>query len=138
MRMIVVVVNMMMIMTMTTTIIMMRMIMIIVATAATTSTTMIMVMLIIMMIIIMVMIIIIIIIIIIIALKHAIRDALQSPHCFANSLQHVRSSGQGEIVCKSRATHRAPITCNVPCARTAQLLGLTYLKSLSFQLYFTC
>ena len=40
----------------------------------------------------------------------------QSPHCAANCLQHVRSSGQGAVVCKSRATHRALITCNMPCA----------------------
>ena len=30
---------------------------------------------------------------------------LQSPHCATNCLQHVRSSGQGAIVCKSCATH---------------------------------
>ena len=52
-----------------------------------------------------------IIIIIIIAFKGAIRDFLQSPHSAANCLQHVRSSGQGAIVCKSRAIHRALITC---------------------------
>ena len=45
-------------------------------------------------------IIIIIITIIIIALKGAIRDFLQSPHCAANCIQHVRA-----ILCKSRATH---------------------------------
>ena len=33
------------------------------------------------------------------------RYFLQSPHCAANCLQHVRSSGPGTIVCKSRATH---------------------------------
>ena len=54
---------------------------------------------------------IIIIIIIIIAFKGAIRDFLQSPHSAANCLQHVRSSGPGATVCKSRATHRALITC---------------------------
>ena len=53
----------------------------------------------------------IIIIIIIIAFKGAIRDFLQSPHSAANCLQHVRSSGPGATVCKSRATHRALITC---------------------------
>ena len=39
---------------------------------------------------------------------------LQSPHCGAKCLQHVRSSGPGTIVCKSRATHRelTCITCN--------------------------
>ena len=40
---------------------------------------------------------------------------LQSPHCAANCLQHVRSSGPGAIVCKLRATHRALITCNMSC-----------------------
>ena len=53
------------------------------------------------------------IIIIIIALKGAIRDLLQSPHSAANRLQHVRSSDPGAIVCKSHATHRALITCNM-------------------------
>ena len=52
-----------------------------------------------------------IILIIIIALKGAIRDFLQSPHCAANCLQHVGSSGPGAILCKSHATHRALITC---------------------------
>ena len=51
------------------------------------------------------------IIIIIIAFKGAFRDFIQSPHSAANCLQHVRSSGPGAIVCKSRATHRALITC---------------------------
>ena len=45
-------------------------------------------------------------IIIIIALKGSIQDFLQSPHCTANCLQCVYSSGQGAIVCKSHATHR--------------------------------
>ena len=53
------------------------------------------------------------IIVIIIALKGTIQDFLQSPHCAANCLQHVRSSGPGAIVCKSRATHGALITCNM-------------------------
>ena len=68
------------------------------------------------------------IIIIIIAMK---KRLLQSPHCAKNCLQHVRSSGQGAIVCKSRVTHRALITCNMSCATwyegTAQLLSLTEL-----------
>ena len=57
------------------------------------------------------------IIIIIIAFKGAIQDFLRSPHSAANHLQHIRSSGLGAIVCKSRATHRALITCKcqVPC-----------------------
>ena len=55
------------------------------------------------------------IIIIIIALNGAIQDFWQSPLCSANCLQHARSSGPGAIVCKSRATHRALITCNMCC-----------------------
>ena len=80
-------------------------------------------------------------IIIVIALKGAIRDLLQSPHCAANHLQHVRSSGPNAIVCKSRATHRALITCRMLRATwyegTAQLLKLTGFKSDLFKLYFT-
>ena len=73
-------------------------------------------------------------IIIIIAFKGAIRDFLHSPHSAANCLQHVRSSGQGAIVCKSRATHRALITCKCMLrvtwyGGTTQLLSLTELKS---------
>ena len=55
------------------------------------------------------------IMIMIIALNGAIRDCLQSPHCATDCLQHVRSSGPDAIVCKSRAAHRALITCNM-CA----------------------
>ena len=64
----------------------------------------------------------IIIIIIIIAFKGAIQDFffLQSLHSAANHLQHVRSSGPGAIVCKSRATHRALITCK--CHVTCQVV----------------
>ena len=58
---------------------------------------------------------IIIIIIIIIAFKDEIWDFLQSTHCSVNCLQHVRSSGPGAIVCKSCATHRPLITCNMAC-----------------------
>ena len=54
-------------------------------------------------------------IILIISFKGAISDFLQSPHCVVNHLQHVCSSGPGAIVCKSRATHRALITCNMSC-----------------------
>ena len=64
--------------------------------------------------------IIIIIIIIIIAFKGAIRDFLQSPHSAANCLQHVRSSGPGTIVCESRATRRALVTCK--CHATCHLV----------------
>ena len=78
-------------------------------------------------------------IIIIIAFKGAVQDFLRSPHCAANCLQHVHFSGQGTIVWKSRATHRAPITCNMLCTiwyeGTAQLLSLTELKSHLFWLY---
>ena len=49
-----------------------------------------------------------------IAFKGAIRDFLQSPHIAA------RSSGPGAIVCKSRATHRALITCK--CHVTCHLV----------------
>ena len=73
------------------------------------------------------------VIMIIIALKGRVRDILQSPDCATNCLQHVHSSGQGVIVCKSRATHRALIMCNMSCATwyegTAQLLSLTEFKS---------
>ena len=55
-----------------------------------------------------------IIIIIIIAFKGAIWDFLQSPDSAANCLQHIRSSGPGAAMCKSRATHRALITCKSP------------------------
>ena len=60
------------------------------------------------------------IIIIIITFKGAIRDFSQSPHSAANCLQHVRSSGPGAIVCKSRATHRALIMCK--CHVTCHLV----------------
>ena len=66
-------------------------------------------------IIIIVVVIIIMIIKIIIAFKGANQDFLQSPHSAANRLQHARSSGPGAIVCKSRATHRALITCDMSC-----------------------
>ena len=55
--------------------------------------------------------------IIIIAFKGAIRDFLQSPHSAANCLHYARSSGPGAIVCKSRATHRALITCKCHVTR---------------------
>ena len=55
-------------------------------------------------------------------------------------LSHVYSSGSGAIVCKSRATHTALITCYLQCAiwyeGAAQLLSLTELKSHLFELYF--
>ena len=59
---------------------------------------------------------------------------IQSPCGAVNCLQHIRASGQGTMVWKSRAiTHWAPVTCNVLCAfwdkGTAELLSLTELKS---------
>ena len=70
-------------------------------------------------------IIIIIIIIIIITSKGANPDFVQSPHCAANHLQHVCSSGPDAIMCKSHATHRALITCSmswyVPSGTKGQL-----------------
>ena len=59
-------------------------------------------------------------IMIIIAFKGAIQDLLQSPHSAANCLQHVHSSGPGAVVCKSRATHQAIITCK--CHVTCHLV----------------
>ena len=55
---------------------------------------------------------------VVLTLKGAIQDfcILNSPNCTTNCLQHVHSSGQGEIDCKSRATHWALIACNNPCA----------------------
>ena len=53
--------------------------------------------------------------IIIIALKDAVRDFLQSSHCAANCLQHVRSSGPGAVVYRSRTT------CSVPLGTKGQL-----------------
>ena len=55
------------------------------------------------------------IMIIIVALKGAYWYFLQSPHCAANSLQRLWSSGHGTIVCKSCATHPVLITCNISC-----------------------
>ena len=68
-----------------------------------------------------------------IVFKGANRDCLHSPHCATNCLQHVRSGGQGTVVCKSRATHLTRITCIMSCATlyegTIQLLSLTELNS---------
>ena len=98
-----------MMMMITTTIMMMMMMIIII----------IIIIIIIMMMMMMMMVIIIIItrmiMILMIVLKGAVRTFLQSPHCAANSLQHIRSSSQGAIVCKSCATHRALITINMSC-----------------------
>ena len=82
------------------------------------------------------------VIIIIITLKGVIRDFSQSPHCAANCLQHVHSSDPGAIVCKSHATDRALITCNMSCCVPRGMKGkisyssLTELRSHLFELYF--
>ena len=80
-----------------------------------------------------------IIMIIIIAFKGAIRDFLQSPHCAANRLQHIHSSGPGAFVCKSRATHGALITCNMSCYMPRGTKGqLSYYTWLSLNhIYFS-
>ena len=113
----------MMMMTITTAIIMMiiiimimMMMMMVMMMTTTTTTTMMMMMMMMMM---------------MITFKGAIQDFVQSPHCAANCLQHVRSSGQGAIACKSRATHQGIIACNTSCwyEETAQLLSPTELKS---------
>ena len=62
------------------------------------------------------MIIVVVIIIIIIALKGAIRDfynLLTAPRTVSNTYAQV---APGAIVCESRATHRALVTCNLQCA----------------------
>ena len=41
---------------------------------------------------------------------------IQYLHCASNCLQHVHSSGHCAVVCESRTTHRALITCNMSCA----------------------
>ena len=54
-------------------------------------------------------------IIIMIALIDTNQDFLQSSQCAVNCVLHVRSRGQGAIVCKVCATHRALTTCNTTC-----------------------
>ena len=44
---------------------------------------------------------------------HSSRFFLQSPHCAANRLQHVRSSALAQSRAKSHTTNRALITCNM-------------------------
>ena len=51
-----------------------------------------------------------------IALNGAIRDFYDLLTAPRICLQYVRSSGQGVIICKARATHRALITCSMSCA----------------------
>ena len=74
-----------------------------------------------------------------IALTGAIQESLQSPRCTPNCLQHECSSGQGAFVCKSHATHRALIMCNMSCATgykgTAQLSSLIELNRISALFY---
>ena len=41
---------------------------------------------------------------------------VQSPHSAVNRFLHVRSSGQGAIMCKSRPTHQVIITYGMSCA----------------------
>ena len=59
----------------------------------------------------------------------------QSPHCAANCLQHVLSSGQAAIMCntKSRVTHQALITCNM---YAAWYKGTGQLKPIQANLFF--
>ena len=72
------------------------------------------------------------VLIVMIALKGAITDFLQSPHCFANCLRHESSSGSGAFVCKACAAHKALTACNMLYATryegTAQPSSLTELK----------
>ena len=58
---------------------------------------------------------------IIIAFKGALRDFVQSPHCVANRLQHVRSSGSGATEYKSRAFIRCNMSCYVQRGTKGQL-----------------
>ena len=77
--------------------------------------------------------------IIIIVLKGTSQDFSQSPHCTVNCLQHVHSSGQVTIMCKSHAPHPVLITCSVLCATwykgTAQLLSLTAFNPFPARVY---
>ena len=71
---------------------------------------------------------------------HLAYDEERKKELPANCLQHIRTSGQGTIMCTSLSTHWALIMCNKSCAtcyeRTAQLLYLTEFKSHLLQLYF--
>ena len=63
--------------------------------------------------------------------------SLQSPHCAANRLQHVRSSGSGAIVCTYSGYHVQSVVLSTTWYEgTAQLLSLTELKSHLYELYF--
>ena len=74
-----------------------------------------------------------ILIFILIALKDTIRDFLFFVFVISSLFQHVRSGGQGTIVCTSPATHPALITRNMSCTTwyedTEQLIRLTEFKS---------
>ena len=75
-----------------------------------------MIMMIIVMLVLMVMVIMMMMMMKMVTLKGVIQDFLPSPHCAANCLEPVRSSGQGAIICKSYVTYRALTTCNMVCA----------------------
>ena len=64
------------------------------------------------------------------AFQAAIRDFLHSPHCVANRLQHVRSSGLGAVVCNtSSAYHVQHVVLRATLYEgTARLLSLTEFK----------
>ena len=70
--------------------------------------------------IIIIVVVVVVVVVVIIAFKGAIREFLQSPHSASNCLHHLRSSGPGAAVCKSRAAHRALITCK--CHVTCHLV----------------
>ena len=60
---------------------------------------------------------------------------LQSPHCAANCLQHILSSGMGTIMCKSSTTHQLLISCNILWAMWYCLVGVVvkaFLTDLGF------
>ena len=74
------------------------------------------------------------------AFKGAIRDFLQSPHCAANHLQHICSSGLGAIMCKSCPIHLISYHVQHVVLRamwyegTAQLLSRQSLNHIYFRL----
>ena len=77
----------------------------------------------------------IVVVVVVIAFKGAIRDCFQSPHCAANRLQHVGSSGPGTIVCISHATHIEHYRVQCVVLRVTRYEGTAQLLSL-FQLHF--
>ena len=82
------------------------------------------------------------IIIIVIALTGTIRDCLQSSHCAANRLQHVRSSGpkcnRVQIMCNTSSAYHVQhvVLCATWYEGTAQRLCLTEHKLHLFEFYF--